>query len=245
MPHLHVFSRIICKNIAIRDWCGTLLFLQLHPIHPSAMTLPHLYCVALLFIRCMKVCTFIPPLESTSFLFTLWLRHMKPFKTFKLSHSYKDNLKSAWVGSAQLPSSTTAMLSSILKRVNMLIVGIFWGIGGCGEWQTWGGVSKGKEERETGRVYWLVSSSSVDCDKFNRGNPLKERYICRPAPHHLSLSVCLFCPSAVLSLADLCGQISCVCYVLMDTWGVSLYCMGKLQQKWSTITLVAGFNSHH
>lgn len=116
-------------------------------------------------------------------------------------------------------------LFSIFTWLNMLIV-CFFSMGEVENDRQAGG--RGAKQRRTGRgrqterVYWLVSSSSVDCDKFNRGNPHKGGCISWPAPpHHLSLSVSFLCPSDVLSAADQCGQISYVCDVLMDAWGVS------------------------
>lgn len=140
--------------------------------------------------------------------------------------AHKDSVNSAPVGSSLLPSSTAGSLEFL------------------GGWRCWlfrwvvendspggWGSKDGKEEgdRQTERVYWLVSSSSVDCDKFNHGNPLKADASPDQLPHHLSVSVSFLCPSVVLSPADLCGQISNVYLVLMDTWGVSLYWMAKLQ----------------
>lgn len=64
--------------------------------------------------------------------------------------------------------------------------------------------SEGRQEkpgRQTQRVYWLVPSSSVDCDKFDCGNPLKADALPHQPllPHHLSL------PSFVLQGA-LCSR---------------------------------------
>lgn len=62
-------------------------------------------------------------------------------------------------------------LSSIFRLMKMLTILVGgWKMtarGGRGE-QRWKG-----RGRQTERFYWLVSSSSVDCDKFNHGNPLK------------------------------------------------------------------------
>lgn len=146
-------------------------------------------------------------------------------RILKWTSAYKDNVNSAPVGSSLLHLLPQAL---IFRRCWLCFFFFFWwGVetdrGGRGK-QRWKG-----RGGQTERVYWLVSSSSVDCDKFNCGNPLKADAPPDQPPHHLSLSVSFLCPSAVLSPADLCGQISYVCFVLMDTWGVSFFCMAKLQ----------------
>lgn len=86
---------------------------------------------------------------------------------------------------------------------------------------------KSETDRQTEWVYWLVPSSSVDCDKFICGNPLKaDASPDQPPSSSLPL---LFCPSALLSAADLWGQISHVCYLLRDIWGLSFCFVARLQ----------------
>lgn len=115
---------------------------------------------------------------------------------------------------ALLLSSTTGS-PAFLCRWRCWLCFLFGGGGGGNE-----RLEGGKEEpgRQTKRVYWLVLSSSVDCDKFNCGNPLKaDASPHQPPPPIISPSLPL--SFTVLSAADLWGQLSYVCSMLIDVWG--------------------------
>ncbi|KAA8580949.1 hypothetical protein FQN60_013907, partial [Etheostoma spectabile] len=62
---------------------------------------------------------------------------------------------------------------------------------------------------------------SVDCDKFNHGNPLRADESPDQLSNHLSVSVSFLCPSVVLSPADLCEVevewVDALSFKVMDT----------------------------
>lgn len=84
----------------------------------------------------------------------------------------------------------------------------FFSVGGEGglENERRGGAKEARE-RHSEQAYWLVPSSSVDCDKFNCANPLKaDASPDYPPPHPPTLALTLTNSPSPLSFSAVCSR---------------------------------------